>query len=171
VSDQEMLVVGRVGRPHGLRGEVAITVRTDSPAQRFAPGTGFDVGGRRLTVAAHRWHSGALLLRFEGVEDRDAAGALTGTVLTVRATDLPPPEDPEEFHDHQLVGLSVELADGAPVGTVHDVLHGPAADLLVVARENLPDALVPFVHAIVPTVDLAAGRVVLTPPDGLLEEG
>jgi 16S rRNA processing protein RimM len=171
VSEHETLVVGRVGRPHGLRGELAVSVRTDSPSERFAPGTGYDVAGRRLVVAEHRWHNGVLLLRFEGVADRTAAGELTGSTLTVRVADLPPPADPEEFHDHQLVGLTAALADGAEVGRVRDVVHGPAGDLLVVAREGLPDALVPFVHAIVPTVDLAAGRLVLTPPDGLLEEG
>jgi 16S rRNA processing protein RimM len=82
---------------------------------------------------------------------------------------LPPPADPDEFHVHQLEGLRAELADGTVVGTVREVAHGPGGELLVLARPELPDALVPFVRAIVPTVDLDAGRLVLTPPEGLLD--
>ncbi|HEX4360303.1 MAG TPA: ribosome maturation factor RimM [Pseudonocardia sp.] len=165
------VVVGRIGRAHGLTGEVSVLVRTDSPEQRFAPGTVFELGaGRRLTVAGTRWHKGALLVRLDGVADRDAAELLRGELLTIDAAELPLPEDPDEFHDHQLVGLRAELADGALVGAVTDVVHGPAGELLVVAREGAADALVPFVRDIVPTVDLAAGRLVLTPPDGLLDE-
>lgn len=167
--ERRSVAVGRIGRPHGLRGEVSVTVRTDAPESRFAPGTVFDVPGERLTVAGHRWHRGVLLLRLDGIADRDAAERLRGTVLTVAVDDLPPPDDPDEFHDHQLVGLRAELADGQPAGTVREVLHGPAGELLVLAREGQPDALVPFVKAIVPTVDVAAGVLTLTPPDGLLD--
>jgi 16S rRNA processing protein RimM len=110
-----------------------------------------------------------LLLRLEGVDDRTAAEQLRGAVLTVSADELPEPEDPDEFHDHQLIGLRVELPDGAVVGTVRDVEHGPAGELLIVARDGQSDALVPFVRDIVPTVDVAGGRLVLTPPEGLLE--
>ncbi|HEY2206692.1 MAG TPA: ribosome maturation factor RimM [Pseudonocardia sp.] len=165
------LVVGRIGRPHGLRGEVSVLVRTDSPEQRFAPGVVFDVGaGRRLTVAGVRWNGETLLLRLDGVDDRTAAEGLRGTVLTVDAGGLPEPDDPDEFHDHQLVGLRAELADGSTAGTVRDVVHGPGGELLVLAREGRPDAMVPFVRDIVPEVDVAGGRVLLTPPEGLLDE-
>jgi 16S rRNA processing protein RimM len=167
----DRLVVGRVGRPHGLRGEVVVSVRTDFPDQRFAPGTRFEVpGGRSLRVADTRWHSGTLLLRFDGVADRNAAADLTGTELTVDRDDLPELDDPDEFHDHQLVGLRAELADGTAVGVLREVVHGPGGELLVIAREGRADALVPFVRQIVPEVDLDGGRVVLTPPDGLLED-
>jgi 16S rRNA processing protein RimM len=170
-AESQPLVVGRIGRPHGLRGEVSVVVRTDAPDQRFSIGSVFRLSaGRRLTVAGTRWHRGMLLVRLEGVEDRDAAEALRGTLLTVTTDELPPSDDPDEFHDHQLVGLRAELADGQLVGAVSDVLHGPAGELLVLSRDGLADALVPFVRAIVPTVDLPGGRVVLTPPDGLLEE-
>jgi 16S rRNA processing protein RimM len=171
VTQPQALVVGRIGRPHGLRGEVSVVVRTDAPDQRFSTGSVFRLSaGRRVTVAGTRWHRGMLLVRLEGVEDRDAAEALRGTLLTVTTDDLAPPENPDEFHDHQLVGLRAELADGQVVGTVRDVVHGPAGELLVLSRDGLEDALVPFVRDIVPTVDLPGGRVVLTPPEGLLEE-
>ncbi|WP_028924862.1 ribosome maturation factor RimM [Pseudonocardia acaciae] len=164
------VVVGRVGRPHGLTGEVTVLVRTDSPEQRFAPGTEYRLAdGRLLTVRATRWHRGALLVRLDGVTDRDAAESLRGAVLTVPADDLPPLDDPDEFHDHELVGLHAVLADGQPVGTVREVVHGPAGELLSVAREGRPDALVPFVRDIVPTVNLTEGKLVLTPPEGLLD--
>jgi 16S rRNA processing protein RimM len=164
------VVVGRIGRPHGLRGEVTVVVRTDAPDERFAEGTVYQLGaGRRITVAGSRWHRGVLLVTLAGVADRDAAEALRGAVLTVATEELPLPDDPDEFHDHQLVGLRAELDDGRLVGTVRDVVHGPAGELLVVAREGAAEALVPFVREIVPTVDLAGGRLVLTPPDGLLD--
>lgn len=167
----DTVVVGRLGRPHGLRGELAVSVRTDAPEERFAVGTEFTVAaGRRLTVAGTRWHSGTLMLRFDGVSDRDAAAELTGTTLTVDVAALAPLNDPDEFHDHELVGLRAELADGSDVGEVREVLHGPGGDLLVISRESRTDALVPFVHQIVPTIDLAGARIVLTPPEGLLED-
>lgn len=161
-------------RAHGLRGELGVDVRTDSPEERFAPGA--RLVARRageadvtLTVGAVRPHTGKLLVTFEEVPDRTAAEPYRGARLLVEAATLPPPDDPEEFHDHQLEGLRAELEDGTAVGTVREVLHGPAGDLLVLSRTGAPDALVPFVHQIVPVVDLAGGRVVLTPPEGLLD--
>jgi 16S rRNA processing protein RimM len=169
------LLVGVVVRPHGLRGELVVDVRTDSPQERFAPGS---VLGRTLpdgaaagvlTVEAARPHSGRLLVRFAEAPDRDAAETLRGSRLLVDPAALPPTGDPDEFHVHQLEGLAVELADGTVVGTVREIVHGPGGELLAVARPDLPDALVPFVREIVPTVDLDIGRVVLTPPEGLLD--
>ncbi len=163
------LVVGRIGRPHGLHGELMVQVRTDSPEQRFAPGACLGAGtGRTLTVDAARPHAGQLLVRFAGVADRDAAAQLRGVLLTVDATELPALDDPDEFYDHQLEGLAVVGSDGAQLGTVREVVHAPASDLLVVQTDR-GEALVPFVHAIVPEVDLAGGRVVLDPPAGLLD--
>ncbi len=167
------LLVGIVGRPHGLRGEVVVAVRTDSPEERFAPGSVLHARGgaaEQLTVSAARPHSGRLLVRFAEAADRESAERLRGTQLWVDAADLSPTEDPDTFHDHELVGLLAVMADGTAVGTVREIAHGAGPDLLVIARKGRPDALVPFVAAIVPTVDPAAGRVVLTPPDGLLDD-
>lgn len=171
--DAEVLV-GVALRAHGLQGEVVVDVHTDSPGERFAPGA--VLNARRagapvaaLTVESARPHSGRLLVRFVEAPDRTAAEALRGTRLMVGTDQLEPPTDPDEFHVHQLEGLRAELADGTVVGTVREVVHGPGGELLVLARPELPEALVPFVSAIVPTVDLVGGRVVLTPPDGLLD--
>jgi 16S rRNA processing protein RimM len=167
-----IVVVGRVGRAHGLRGEVAVEVRTDDPEDRFAPGSVLatdpaDTGP--LEVADARWHSGRLLVTFTGTGDRDAAEALRGTLLVVDTDDDPPLEDPDEFHDHELVGLAAVTTSGASAGEVADVLHLPGQDVLVLTTPAGREALVPFVAEIVPEVDLAGGRVVLDPPPGLLD--
>jgi 16S rRNA processing protein RimM len=120
-------------------------------------------------VRASRWHSGRLVVAFEGVSDRTAAEGLRGTLLMLDTDDIPSPADPDEFYDHQLIGLGVVTAAGQPVGVVADVLHH-GQDLLVVRREDAgAEVLVPFVGAIVPDVDVAAGRVVIDPPPGLLD--
>ncbi len=172
------VIVGRVGRPHGIRGEVVIGVRTDEPDLRFAVGATLDVGaddegpadGGTLTVASARWHSGQLLVAFAGVADRTAAAGLTGRWLSVDSSRLPDLKDPDEFRDHELIGLAVRTAAGHPVGVVADVLHY-GQDLLVVRRTDGPDGecLVPFVKAIVPEVDVRAGVLVIDPPPGLLD--
>ncbi|WIX78789.1 ribosome maturation factor RimM [Amycolatopsis carbonis] len=168
------VVVGRIAKAHGIRGELAVDVRTDSPEERFAVGavvkTQLRDGSKRdLTIAAARDHSGRLLVRFEQVLTRDVAETLRGALLLIDTAALPPTGDPDEFYDHELAGLSAELADGTVVGKVVEVVHSPAGELLeldVAGRE----VLVPFVRAIVPTVDVAGGRVVLDPPEGLLDE-
>jgi 16S rRNA processing protein RimM len=168
-------VVGRVIRPHGIRGEAAVEVRTDAPEERFAVGRALETeppGAGPLTVASWRWHTGRLLVRFAEVGDRTQAEALRGVLLTVDAAEIAMPEDRDEFHDHQLIGLAVETVAGEPVGTVADVLHH-GQDLLVVepvaGRESRAEVLVPFVAAIAVEVDLSAGRLVIDPPPGLLD--
>lgn len=175
-DNSAQLLTGVALRAHGLRGEVVVGLHTDVPDVRFA--TGAVLTARRagapdaaLTVESARPHSGRLLVRFVEVPDRDAADALRGTLLLVAADDLPPIDDPDEFHVLQLEGLRAELRDGSVVGTVREVMHRPGGELLVLAREGAPDALVPFVRQIVPMVDLAGGRVVLDPPEGLLDPG
>ncbi len=162
-------VVGRVGRPHGLRGEVTVDVRTDSPEQRFSPGATVAGGNRALVVGSSRPHAGRLLVTFEGVTDRDAAAQLQGTLLTVDTESLPPTGDPDEFHDHQMEGLVAVRADGTRLGVIREVVHAPAHDLLLLATQH-GEELVPFVRAIVCEVDLTTGRVVIDPPEGLLGE-
>jgi 16S rRNA processing protein RimM len=176
-GDDEV-AVGRVGKPHGIRGEVSVELRTDEPDRRFAvgstllvrrPGAGPAPAYDVLTVAATRWHQDRLLVRFEELPDRTAAEGARGLVLATRVAPDERPDDPEEFYDHQLVGLAVVTTDGREVGTVAEVLHSGAQDLLVVARHGREDAMVPFVSALVPEVDLAAGRLVVADRPGLLE--
>lgn len=167
-----LVVVGVIGRPHGIRGEVMVDVHTDEPDQRFAAGSVLvtdPVAVGPLTVAAARPHQGRLIVAFEGVADRTVAEGLRGVTLCVDTADLPAPEDPDEFNDHQLVGLRAESPAGEPFGEVVRIEHAPASDLLVLRRPDGGMALVPFVKAIVPEVDLAGGRVVVTPPGGLLD--
>lgn len=174
------VVVGRIGRPHGIRGEVSVEPRTDEPDRRFVVGTrlateaprgGVPHGPGRpqaLTIAAVRWHQDRLLVRFEEVADRNAAEVVRGLVLVVEVPDDEAPGDPEEFYDHQLVGLRVETTEGVVVGELGSVQHGSAQDLLVVRRTEGGEALVPFVTALVPTVDVAGGRIVVADRPGLL---
>jgi 16S rRNA processing protein RimM len=196
------LIVGRVVRPHGIRGEVIVEVRTDEPEARFVTGAALTTdtsalatgapavseppanasgdapplpGGarwsvpERLTIELVRSHQGRLIVGFEGVYDRNLAEELRGVLLSVDSAGVSPPTDPDEFHDHQLVGLTAVTPAGETLGEVARIDHAPAADLLVLRRSSGGTALVPFVKAIVPEVDLAGGRVVVDPPDGLLE--
>jgi 16S rRNA processing protein RimM len=168
------LVVGRVVRAHGVTGEIVVEVRTDDPDIRFAPGSSLrgrpSRGGAesRYVIESVRDHGGRLLVRLQGVADRNAADALRGTVFMVDSADLPPIEDPDEFYDHQLEGLQVVTTAGAAVGSVAEVLHTAAGELLSV-RSDEGEVLVPFVSAIVTSVSLADQTIVIDPPDGLLE--
>ncbi|MFB9234302.1 ribosome maturation factor RimM [Plantactinospora siamensis] len=189
-----MLTVGRIGRPHGIRGEVTVEVRTDEPEARFAPGSvlrtdsgaaaaraavagaALDPDARdlvrvpaELTVEAIRWHQGRLLVTFAGVPDRNVAEALRDVLLQVESAEVAPPDDPDEFHDHQLIGLAVVDPSGEPLGEVAGIDHAPASDLIVLRRPEGRTALVPFVKAIVPEVDLAGRRVVVDAPPGLFD--
>ena len=172
----DAVVVGRIGRPHGVRGLATVEVRTDDPDERFAPGAVLltDPPERGpLTVVDKRWHSGTLLLQLAGPSGevygtREAVDELRNTLFLVPIADLPEIEDPDSYYDHQLVGLDVRLADGTVVGEVAAV-HHEAQDLLVVRRPESAEALIPFVSAIVPTVDVAGGFLVVDPPEGLLE--
>ncbi len=168
------LVVGRISRPHGVRGEVTVDVRTDDPDLRMAAGAVLatePVAAGPLTITRSRWHSGRLLVCFDGVGDRDQADALRGTLLLVNSADLEDLADPDEFRDHQLVGLTVVGPAGEPVGEVTEVLHY-GQDLLVVAGSGDRagrEILIPFVSAIVPEVDIQAGQLRIDPPVGLLD--
>lgn len=167
----EPIVVGRVGRAHGIRGEVTVEVRTDVPDRRFAPGASLDrtpPEAGPLVVMSARPHKTGWVVHFEGVNSREAAERLRGLLLTVDV-DATGDAGEDAWWDHQLVGLTVVGVDGTVVGTVEDVRHVPAVDVLAVRRADGGVALVPFVAAIVPEVDVAAGRLVVDPPAGLLE--
>jgi 16S rRNA processing protein RimM len=166
------LVIGRVGRAHGVRGEVAVDVRTDDPQHRFVVGARLQTdpaAAGPLTVVSTRPHQGRLLVRFDEVHDRNAADGLRGVLLTVEVSDAEQSPDPEEFYDHQLVGLRVHDRAGQVVGKVTEVLHHPAHDVLVVRRNEGPEALVPFVTDLVPDVDVEHGRLTVADRPGLLD--
>jgi 16S rRNA processing protein RimM len=169
------VVVGRVGKPHGLRGEVTVELRTDEPERRFGPGVSVRVERPAgapspwpaLTVTATRWHQSTLLVRFDELPDRTAAESARGLLLHADVPVDESPDDPDEYYDHQLVGLDAEDLDGRRLGEVSAVVHG-AQDLLQIRTPDGRDALVPFVAALVPEVDLAARRVVVADRPGLV---
>jgi 16S rRNA processing protein RimM len=168
------LVVGRIGRAHGIKGEVSVEVRTDEPELRLAPGAVLATdppSAGPLTIATGRVHSGRLMLRFEGVRDRTGAEALRNTLLIAEVDPEERPEDPEEFYDHQLVDLDVVTRDGRTVGRIAEITHLPYQDLLVVTRAEGGEVLIPFVTEIVPEIDLDGQRAVIDPPPGLLDDG
>lgn len=163
------VTVGRIGRAHGVRGEVAIDVRTDEPEHRFAPASILIAGDRTLTVVRTRWHSGRLLAAFAEIPDRTAAERLRGTLLEVDVDPDALPSDDGEFYDRQLIGLSAQNTSGNVLGEIASVVHHGEQDTLVIRSENGAEILVPFVSEIVPTVDVAGGFVVVADLPGLLD--
>ncbi len=166
------LVVGRIGRAHGIKGDVFVEVRTDEPELRLGPGAVLltdPAATGPLTVESGKVHSGRLLIRFAGVKDRTDAEALRGTMLIAEVDPEEMPEDPEEYYDHQLIGLDVVLLDGTPIGELTEVVHLPSQDLLTVTRPDGTEVLIPFVARIVPTIDLENQRAVIDPPGGLID--
>ena len=169
------VVVGRIGKPHGLRGEVTVEVRTDEPERRFVAGQtlaaepprGSGNGLKNLEIVSLRWHQSTLLVRFAEIADRTAAEGARGTLLLAHLEPEETPEDPDEFYDHQLVGLGVVDLEGREIGTVTGVVHG-AQDLLEVEATDGRPTLVPFVSALVPEVDVPGGRVVVADRPGLV---
>jgi 16S rRNA processing protein RimM len=172
------VLVGRIGKPHGVRGHVTVDARTDEPERRFADGavlravppgkTAERSAPTNLTVAGTRWHQGVLHVLFEGVADRNDAEALRGVLLYADIPADASPEDPDEYYDHQLVGLAAYDEDGTHLGEVTGLVHGGAQDLLTVRTPDRREALVPFVRALVPVVDLEQRRVVIADRPGLV---
>ncbi|MEH6376078.1 ribosome maturation factor RimM [Streptomyces sp. KLMMK] len=166
------LVVGRIGRAHGIRGEVTVEVRTDEPELRLGPGavlaTDPAVAGP-LTIESGRVHSGRLLLRFAGVGDRTAAEALRNILLIAEVDPEETPEDPEEFYDHQLMDLEVVTVDGTVIGRITEISHLPSQDLFIVERPDGAEVMIPFVSEIVTEIDLDEQRAVIDPPRGLID--
>lgn len=165
------VVVGVIGRAHGIRGDVAVDVRTDEPDLRLAAGAVLRVenGQRTFTIESSREHSGRLLVRFVELPDRTAAEAVRGTVLVVDVDPAEVPPDEDEYYDRQLVGLRAVAADGTEIGPVVSVLHLPSQDTLEIKTTD-GIRLVPFVTAVVPRVDLAAGELHLADLPGLLSD-
>ncbi len=168
------LTVGRVVKAHGISGEIVVDVRTDDPELRFAPGATLHARKsgapqRDYVVEAARPHGARLLVRLVGVGDRDGADALRSSLFVVDSAELPPITEPDTYYDHQLEGLAVRDMAGEPVGTVTEVLHTAAGELLAIKRTDGRELLVPFIAAFVPSVSLAERTVVIDPPEGLLD--
>ena len=167
----DTVVVGVIGRPHGVRGEVAVELRTDEPERRFAAGQVLyeDEGRRLFTVQSARDHAGRLLVRFAELADRAAAEAVRGTLLVATVEPDEQPAESGEFYDRQLIGLRAMTRDGADIGMVGSVLHLPAQDVLEI-ETAAGTRLVPFVAALVPQVDLDAGYLTVADVAGLLDD-
>ena len=166
------VVVGVIGRPHGVRGEVAVELRTDEPERRFAPGRRLyeDSGARHFTVTSVRDVPGRLLVKFAELSDRAAAAAVRGTVLVAAVEPDERSSEPGAFYDRQLIGMRAKTPDGTEVGTVGSVLHLPAQDVLEIETAG-GIRLVPFVEALVPEIDLEAGCLTVADVAGLLDDG
>lgn len=169
MTQWEDVLIGTIGRAHGLRGEVSVRVRTDEPERRFAPGGSVLIDGRPRALESVRWHSGTLMVRLAGCSDRTAAEALRGTDLWARVPAEDLPEEEDAYYDRQLIGLTVLDAAGATAGTIGDVLHLPSQDMLAVATPA-GERLIPFVAELVPLVDLERGVVQVADVEGLLTD-
>lgn len=174
-SGTTQLRVGRLVKAHGLKGALKVELYTDDPAKRFVPGASFSLQvptsspwhGKSIELIELRWYNEHAVAFFVGIDDRTAAETLVKAILWIDA-DIAAEQEPDAWYDHQLIGLAA-MRDGVEVGKIVRVDHFPAQDLLVVSSGER-EVLVPFVTAIVPAVDLAAGTVTLTPPAGLFEE-
>ncbi|GGH94520.1 ribosome maturation factor RimM [Arthrobacter liuii] len=165
------LQVARIGKPHGIRGEVTVQVLTDAPEDRFVPGTEFVVepaASGPLTVSSARWNKDILLLGFEEVADRNQAETLRGAKLFIETEELDEDDDDEGWYEHELVGLEARVGSKV-VGKVTALNTMPVQDLLVVTTPKGDEILIPFVEQIVPEVNPGEGFILLTPPDGLFE--
>ncbi|MFF7178979.1 ribosome maturation factor RimM [Streptomyces sp. NPDC008121] len=167
------LVVARIGRAHGIKGEVTVEVRTDEPELRLAPGAVLatdPASAGPLTIETGRVHSGRLLLRFEGVRDRNGAEALRNILLIADIDPDETPEEDDEYYDHQLMDLDVVLADGTEIGRITEISHLPSQDLFIVERPDGVELMIPFVEEIVTEIDLERQRAVIDPPPGLIDD-
>lgn len=163
------LQVARIGKPHGIRGEVTVQVLTDAPEDRFAPGAVFEVEHptvKKLTVEGARWNKEILLLAFEELLDRNTAETMRGAKLFIDTDEVE--DDSEGWYEHELVDLEARVGDKV-VGKVIALRTGNVQDLLVVESTEGDEIYVPFVESIVPEVNIAGGYIVVTPPAGLFD--
>jgi len=158
------LLVGRIGRAHGILGEATIEVRTDEPDRRFAIGgqVATDTHGD-LTITSGRVHNGILLLGFAGIIDRNGIEKLRNTLLYAEVDINEVSNVKDEYHVLQLIGCQAVLESGAPFGEVTDVINLPGQDLLAIMTAS-GEQLIPFVQQLVPTVDVVNKRIVVIPP-------
>ena len=164
-----LVTVGRIGRPHGIRGEVTVEVRTDEPERYFLPDATVLVNEHPMVIDTVRWNGARLALHFQAVSDRNAAELLRGAVITAERADDVIPDEPDTYYDSSLLGCAVVDPDGRTIAEVSDVLHLPGQDVLVVLDATGKEHLIPFVAEFVPEVDLSGRRVLIDPPPGLLE--
>ena len=170
------LRVGRLTKAHGLKGAIKLELFTDDPGRRFVPGAVFTLQvptsspwhGKTLELVELRWYNQHAVGFFKDVPDREAAEALAKAILWIDQDSAEQSDEDDAWYDHQLVGLSV-VRDGVQVGTLARLEHLPAQDLLIV-KTPAGEVMVPFVKAIVPSVDVKAGIITVTPPPGLFEE-
>lgn len=170
------LRVGRLLKAHGLKGAIKLELYTDDPALRFVPGSVYTLQvpdespwfGKTVTLKELKWYNDHAVVFLEGIDDRTAAESLVKAILWVDDDKDARPVEEDAWYDHQLVGLSV-IRGGSPVGSVSRVDHFPAQDLLVIDTGDR-EVLVPFVKAIVTSVDIDAGTMSIDPPIGLFEE-
>ena len=159
------LNVGRIGKAHGILGEATIEVRTDEAEDRFALGAVLQTESHgELTVASARVHNGILLLSFEGIEDRNGIEALRNELLYADVDINAPGIDENDYHVLQLVGCKVLLVDGDEFGVVTDVLNLPGQDVLAIKTDD-GEVLIPFVHQLVPVVDIKKKIMTVIPPE------
>jgi 16S rRNA processing protein RimM len=159
------LNVGRIGKAHGILGEATIEVRTDEAEDRFAIGAILETDNHgNLIVASARVHNGILLLGFEGIEDRNAIEALRNELLYADVDIQAPGIDEDDYHVLQLIGCTAFLVDGDEFGIVTDVLNLPGQDVLAIKSAE-GEVLIPFVHQLVPVVDIKAKRMTVIPPE------
>ncbi len=170
VGEPVYLVVGRLRRPHGVRGEILMEVLTDFP-ERLKRGKQVFIGDDRLphTIAARRRHNDGLLLTFEGFTDRDQAAKLRNQDVFVLADSLP--ELPEgEYYHHQLIGLNVVADTGQLLGTLVEIIETGANDVYAVRDENGRELLLPAIPPVVLDVDLDSATMRVHLLEGLLDE-
>jgi 16S rRNA processing protein RimM len=161
------LVVGRIGRAHGVQGEATVEVRTDQPDQRFAVGATVSTeDGRNLIITGNRWHNKILLLSFAGITDRDQVEQLRDQLVSTEVNTED--QEPGEYHFQQLIGCQVKLEDSKDIGVVREIIQLPGQDLLGIDTPN-GEVLIPMVKQIIITIDINAKLIVVNPPEGLLD--
>lgn len=164
------VLVAIVGAPHGVRGEMRVKPLTGEPLAFADYGPLETRDGRKLVVRPVRMQKDMAIVRIDGIADRDAAARLTNAELFAERARMPA-ADEDEFYHADLIGLRVFTAEGTAIGEVIAIPDYGAGDLLEIARPDLPSALLPFTQAFVPEIDLAARRIVIAPPEGLLDPG